>query len=146
MNGSQPAPPPDVRIEDGNLIVDFEGRCLLTIGRGSSFFTEADYRRMRGGFFASVLGEDLLCPEFGRRAYVAGIEQDIALFTTSDGWFDIRIEPRGTPQPVDVVGVARELSELYDRRANPQGGANGSQPFSSETSRTSAAAASRRSP
>ena len=31
-------------------------------------------------------------------------------------------------------------------RPNPQGGANGSQPFSSETNRTSAAAASRRSP
>jgi hypothetical protein len=32
------------------------------------------------------------------------------------------------------------------RGPNPQGGANGRQPFSSETNRTSAAAASRRSP
>lgn len=45
--------------------------------------------------------------------------------------------------------VAAESSEdvLFMRReANPQGGANGRQPFSSEANRTSAAAASRRSP
>src|SRR5260370_35498164 len=118
MNGSEPSPTPNLRTEDGKLVIDFEGRCLVTIGRGSSFFTEADYREMRGGFFASILGEELLCPKIGRRAYVAGIEQDIALFTTTDGRFDARVEPRGTPQPVDVVVVARELSELYDRRAN----------------------------
>ncbi len=146
MNGSQPSPTPDVRTEDGNLVVDFDGRCLLTIGRGSSFFTEADYNRMRGGFFASTLGEDLLCPKIGRRAYIAGIEQDIVLFTTSDGRFDVRIEPRGTPQPVDVVGVASELSELYDRRAKPQDGAIGRQLSSSATNRPSATDPSRRSP
>ncbi len=118
MNGSEPSPTPNLRNEEGRLVIDFEGRCLVTIGRGSSFFTEADYKEMRGGFFASVLGDELLCPKIGLRAYVAGIEQDIALFTTTDGRFDVRIEPRGTPQPVDVVGVARELSGLYDRGAN----------------------------
>ena len=35
---------------------------------------------------------------------------------------------------------------MVTTRANPQGGANGRQPFRSETNRTSAAAASRRSP
>jgi hypothetical protein len=115
MNGSNPSPTPEVQMEDGKLMVDFGRRCLVTVGKGSSFFTEANYENMRGGLFASILGEDLLCPKIGRRAYVAGIEQDIALFTTTDGRFDVRIEPRGTPQPVDVVGIARELSELYDK-------------------------------
>jgi hypothetical protein len=125
MNGSEPSPTPDVRNEDGKLLTDFGGRCLITIGRGNSFFTEADYKKMRGGFFASILGAELLCPKIGRRAYIAGIEQDIALFTTTDGRFDIRIEPRGTPQPVDVVGVASELSELYDRGANKRAAGKG---------------------
>ena len=58
----------------------------------------------------------MLAPKIGRRAHIAGIEQDIAIFTTTDGRYDVRIEPRGTPQPVDVVGVAMELSELYDQR------------------------------
>lgn len=117
MNGSAPSPQPSVHSEDSQWIVDFDGRCMVTIGRGSSFFTEADYKERRHGFFASILGEGLF-PKIGRRAYIAGIEQDIALFTTTDGRFDVRIEPRGTPQPVDVVGVAKELSELYDGRAN----------------------------
>lgn len=106
----------DSHLEDNRWIVDF-GRCLITIGRGSSFFTETDYKERRNGFFATMLGEELF-PKIGRRAYIGGIEQDIALFTTSDGRFDVRIEPRGTPQPVDVVGIAKELSELYDIRSD----------------------------
>jgi len=112
-----PSPKPEVHLEGDQLIIDFDGRCMVTIGKGSSFFTEADYKDRQHGFFASILGEGLF-PKIGRRAYIAGIEQDIALFTTTDGLFDVRIEPRGTPQPVDVVGVAKELSELYDKRAN----------------------------
>ncbi len=44
--------------------------------------------------------------------------------------------------------ITAQIPETYRvlYRANPQGGANGRQPFSSETNRTSAAAASRRSP
>jgi hypothetical protein len=112
-----PSPKPDVHLEGDQLIADFDGRCMITIGKGGSFFTEAEYQQDRHGFFASILDEGL-APKIGRRAYIAGIEQDIALFTTTDGRFDVRIEPRGTPQPVDVVGVAKELSELYDKRAN----------------------------
>jgi hypothetical protein len=117
MNGSAPSPKPDVRFESDQFIADFDGRCMVTIGKGSTFFTEADYQQDQHGFFASILGEGLT-PKIGRRAYIAGIEQDIALFATTDGRFDVRIEPRGTPQPVDVVGAAKELSELYDKRAN----------------------------
>lgn len=40
----------------------------------------------------------------------------------------------------------RDLGQLPDGTTNTQGGANGSQPVSGETNRTSAAAASRRSP
>ena len=112
--GAEPSPKPEVHREGDRLVVDFGGRCMVTIGRGSSFFTEADYKECQHGLFASVLGEALF-PKIGRRAYIGGIEQDIALFTTADGRFDVRIEPRGTPQPVDVVGLAKELSELYDR-------------------------------
>ena len=115
IHGAGAATKPIIQIEEGRLLVDFQGRCLVTIGRGSSFFTEADYKNARQGFFAVILG-DALFPQIGRRAYVAGIEQDIAIFTTTDGRFDVRVEPRGTPQPVDVVGVATELSELYDMR------------------------------
>jgi len=115
MNGSAPSPRPEIRVEDERLVVDFDGRCLVTIGKGGSFFTEADYKQARSGYSASVLGEGL-SPKIGRRAHIFGIEQAVAVFTTTDGRFDVRIEPRGTPQPVDVVGVAKELSESYDRR------------------------------
>jgi hypothetical protein len=47
---------------------------------------------------------------------------------------------------IGVIGSERRRSYFSSWVANPQGGANGRQPFSSETSRTSAAAASRRSP
>jgi hypothetical protein len=112
-SGTEPSPHPTLRVTNGQLLADFDGRCLITIGRGNSFFTDADYQRARAGFFASVLG-DSLSPRIGRRAFIAGIEQDAALFTTTDGRYDVRIEPRGTPQPVEVVGVAAELSDLYD--------------------------------
>jgi len=118
VNASAPSPNRNDRAEDGRLVVDFDGHCLVTIGSGSSLLTEADYKSARGGFFASVLGEGLF-PKIGRRAYIAGIEQNIVLFTTTDGRFDIRIEPRGTPETVDVVSVAGELSDLYDGRAKP---------------------------
>src|SRR6185503_3009589 len=39
MNASAPSPNSNVRAEDGLLVVDFDGCCLVTIGRGSSFFT-----------------------------------------------------------------------------------------------------------
>jgi hypothetical protein len=117
MNGSGPTPSPVVRTESGQLVVEFSGHCLVTIGRGSSFFTEDDYKKLRGGLFGAILGEGL-SPQIGRRAFIAGIQDDIILFTTTDGQFDVRIEPRSAPQPVDVVGVAKELSELYDKRAN----------------------------
>jgi len=117
MNGNESTPSPAVRTESGQLLVDFPGRCLVTIGAGSSFFAEDDYKKMRTGLFGAILGEGL-SPKIGRRAFIAGIEQDIILFTTTDGRFDVRIEPRGTPQPVDVVGVAKELSELYDKRSH----------------------------
>ncbi len=42
--------------------------------------------------------------------------------------------------------IIRESASMMGTRSNPQGGANGSQPFSSETNRTPAAAGSRRSP
>ena len=42
-----------------------------------------------------------------------------------------------------ITGLSLRISE---RKPNPQGGANGRQPFSSETNRPSAEAASRRSP
>ena len=45
-----------------------------------------------------------------------------------------------------VVALSGCLDRCQRERANPQGGANGRQPFGSETNRTSAAAASRRSP
>jgi hypothetical protein len=43
-------------------------------------------------------------------------------------------------------GHHRAIRVAVESRSNPQGRANGRQPFSSETNRTSAAAASRRSP
>jgi hypothetical protein len=48
----------------------------------------------------------------------------------------------------DLLRVSREDSNVIKsgRIPNPQGGANGRQPFGSDTNRTSAAAASRRSP
>lgn len=118
MPGIEPATNPVVRTQGEQLLLDFEGRCLVTIGRGGSFFTEADYQQAHTGLFATILGEEILTPKIGRRAHIAGIEQDIAIFSSSDGRFDVRIEPQGTPQPVDVVGAAVELSKLYDQRAN----------------------------
>jgi hypothetical protein len=47
---------------------------------------------------------------------------------------------------VGLLGSDLWLLWQSRRRPNPQGGANGRQPFSSETNRVSAAAASRRSP
>ena len=117
INGSGPTPNPAVRTENGRLVVEFSGHCLVTIGMGSTFFTEDDYKKLRGGLFGAILGEGL-SPKIGRRSFIAGIKDDIILFTTTDGQFDVRIEPRGAPQPVDVAAVAKELSELYDKRAN----------------------------
>lgn len=117
MNGSRSTPSPAIRTEGGQLVIEFSGHCSVTIGKGSSFFTEDDYKELRGGLFGTILGEGL-SPKIGRRAFIAGIKDDIILFTTTDGKFDIRIDPHGTPQPVDVVGIAKELSELYDKQSN----------------------------
>jgi hypothetical protein len=45
-----------------------------------------------------------------------------------------------------ATSILHDIGELEIPSANPQGGANGRQPFGSETNRTPAAAASRRSP
>src|SRR6266542_991472 len=74
MSGMEPVTQPAITNEDKNMLIEFQG-CLVTIGRGSSFFTDADYKALRKGLFGQLFG-NLLVPKIGRRAYIAGIEQD----------------------------------------------------------------------
>jgi hypothetical protein len=57
----------------------------------------------------------------------------------------LRVHARD-PQSWDGYIILLNSKDFPDSGANPQGGANGRQPFSSETNSTSGAAASRRSP
>jgi hypothetical protein len=74
---------------------------------------------------------------------------------SSNGEIRVTLGTAAYAAPVLIVHYIEEhgylppeefLRAVMEAAPNPQGGANGRQPFSSETNRTSAAAASRRSP
>ena len=76
---------------------------------------------------------------------------DLAAYSAFTNFVSTTSDPLDPPDPsLDrnwVDGLRGKLRSITNApAANPQGGANGRQPFRSETNRTSAAAASRRSP
>ena len=91
-----------------------------------------------------------------RAVFAPPLYKPLEPFATSGSYLDSTgrdyfPQEKGERQHVSVTGDfmhnAKDIKVIIaSRQANPQGRANGRQPFGSETNRTSAAAASRRSP
>ncbi|RYD65755.1 MAG: hypothetical protein EOP83_06720, partial [Verrucomicrobiaceae bacterium] len=115
--GKKPAGQRKVETKDGDIYVSFSA-VTIRIGAGGSFFTAEDAKKAKEGLFSAILG-DGLSPRIGLRAHVYGIEDDILLFTTSDGKFDLSIEPAALTPEMKVVDLGREISNIYDKVTQP---------------------------
>lgn len=118
-HGKKSAGERKVEVRGGDIYVSFTA-VKVQVGLGGTFFTAEDAEAAQEGFLASFLGESL-SPKIGLRAHIYGIEDDILVFTTSDGKYDIRIEPSALTPTMDVVGIGREVSKAYDQRTQSPG-------------------------
>ena len=116
-SGKKSAGKPKLEEKEGDIYITFP-KVTIRIGTGGTFFTAKDAKEAKESLFSVILG-DSLSPKIGLRAHVYGIEDGILLFTTSDGKFDIRIEPAALTPEMDVVGLGEEISGSYDQRTKP---------------------------
>jgi hypothetical protein len=104
------------------MVLTFDGYCEVRIARGRELLTGERYEQMKTNMFVLILGSvnqdknnDPSFPKIGSRALVQGLDTTIVTFTTSDGRFDVGITAlMHTPEMVDSVAIAKDLSQRYD--------------------------------
>jgi hypothetical protein len=119
-----PTEAPKVSQDGQQMILDFGGYCEVRIARGGELLTDVRYDGMKTNLFTSILGSlnkdtnnDPTFPKIGSRALVQGLDTTIVTFTTSDHHFDVEITAlMHTPEMVESVAIAKDLSQMYDKR------------------------------
>jgi hypothetical protein len=123
-NGASPVGAPKVSQEGQQMILTFGGLCEVRIARGREILTDELHAQMKTNLFVMILGSvnqdknnDPNFPKIGSRALVRGFDTTIVDFTTSDRHFDVEITAlMHTPEMVDSVAIAKDLSQKYDHR------------------------------
>ncbi|HSY19987.1 MAG TPA: hypothetical protein VK815_16705 [Candidatus Acidoferrales bacterium] len=121
-NGASPIGAPKISQEGQQMVLTFDGYCEVRIARGRELLTGERYEQMKTNMFVLILGSvnqdknnDPSFPKIGSRALVQGLDTTIVTFTTSDGRFDVGITAlMHTPEMVDSVAIAKDLSQRYD--------------------------------
>jgi hypothetical protein len=123
-NGAAPIGAPKVSQEGQQMLLTFDGYCEVRIARGREILTDEIYAQMKSNMFVLILGSlsqdtnnDPSFPKIGSRALIHGLDTTIITFTTTDRRFDVRITAlMHTPEMVDSVAIAKDLSQKYDHR------------------------------
>jgi hypothetical protein len=121
-NGATPVEAPKISQDGQQMVLTFGGICEVRIARGKEILTDELYAQMKTDMFVLILGSlnqdknnDPNFPKIGSRALVRGLDTTIVDFTTSDRRFDIEIVAlMHTPEMVDSVAIAKDLSQMYD--------------------------------